>query len=88
MFRNAFFAILSVKNTVKIKNARFQITAIDKKAFKNCKNLETVRSTIMQCDRIVVLDHGHIVEDGTYDDLLKENGFFADLVKRQRVDAS
>ena len=33
---------LSVKNTVKIKNARFQITAIDKKAFKNCKNLETV----------------------------------------------
>ncbi len=45
-------------------------------------------STIMQCDRIVVLDHGHIVEDGTYDDLLKENGFFADLVKRQRVDAS
>ena len=34
---------LSVKNTVKIKNARFQITAIDKKAFKNCKNLETVR---------------------------------------------
>ena len=45
-------------------------------------------STIMQCDRIVVLDHGHIVEDGTYDDLLKENAFFADLVKRQRVDAS
>lgn len=33
---------LSVKNTVKIKNARFQITAIDKKAFKNCKNLKTV----------------------------------------------
>lgn len=45
-------------------------------------------STIMQCDRIVVLDHGRIVEDGTYDNLLKENGFFASLVKRQRVDVS
>lgn len=45
-------------------------------------------STIMQCHRIVVLDHGRIVEDGTYDSLLEENGFFASLVKRQRVDVS
>lgn len=45
-------------------------------------------STIMQCDRIVVLDHGHIIEDGTYENLLNADGFFAALVKRQRVDVS
>lgn len=42
-------------------------------------------STIVQCDRIVVLDNGHIAEDGTYDELIKKNGMFAELVERQRV---
>ena len=43
-------------------------------------------STIRQCDRIIVLDKGHIVEDGSYDELIAKNGFFAELVERQRVD--
>ena len=43
-------------------------------------------STIRQCDRIIVLDHGQIIEDGSYDELLAKNGFFADLVSRQRLD--
>lgn len=43
-------------------------------------------STIKQCDRIIVLDKGHIVEDGTYDELIEKNGFFAELVERQRVE--
>lgn len=42
-------------------------------------------STIRQCDRILVLDGGHIVEDGTYESLIAQNGYFADLVARQRV---
>jgi len=42
-------------------------------------------STIRNCDRILVLDGGHIVEDGTYDDLLAQNGVFAELVERQRL---
>ena len=44
-------------------------------------------STIKQCDRILVLDKGKIIEDGKYEDLLEKNGFFAVLVKRQRLDA-
>ena len=43
-------------------------------------------STIKQCDRIIVLDKGKIIEDGSYDELIAANGFFAELVERQRVD--
>ena len=43
-------------------------------------------STIKNCHRILVLDKGHILEDGTYDELIAKNGFFAELVERQRLD--
>lgn len=43
-------------------------------------------STIKQCDRILVLDGGKITEDGTYDELIAQNGVFAELVERQRLD--
>lgn len=43
-------------------------------------------STIKQCDRIIVLDKGKIIEDGTYDDLIARDGYFAELVARQRLD--
>lgn len=43
-------------------------------------------STIRHCDRILVLDGGKIVEDGTYEALIEKKGFFADLVARQQLD--
>ena len=43
-------------------------------------------STIRQCDRILVLDKGHIIQEGTYEELIAREGFFAELVERQRVD--
>ena len=43
-------------------------------------------STIKQCDRIIVLDGGKIVGDGTYDELLAKKGYFYELVERQRLD--
>ena len=43
-------------------------------------------STIRHCDRIIVLNKGKIVEDGTYDSLIEKQGFFAELVARQRID--
>ena len=42
-------------------------------------------STIRHCDRILVLEGGKIIEDGTYDELIEKNGFFAELVERQKV---
>lgn len=43
-------------------------------------------STIKECDRIIVLDGGKIIEDGTYEELINNNGYFAELVKRQQVE--
>ncbi len=43
-------------------------------------------STIRHCDRILVLDGGTLIEDGTYEELIEKNGFFAELVERQRLD--
>ena len=45
-------------------------------------------STIRHCDRIVVLDGGKIIEDGTYDELIEQSGFFAELVERQQLDSA
>jgi len=42
-------------------------------------------STIRNCNRILVLDGGCIVEDGTYDELVAQGGAFAELVARQRL---
>ena len=43
-------------------------------------------STIRHCDRILVLDGGSIIEEGSYDELIAKNGYFAELVERQRLD--
>ena len=43
-------------------------------------------STIRNCDRILVMDQGTIIEEGTYDDLIAREGLFAELVRRQRLD--
>ena len=43
-------------------------------------------STIRQCSRILYLDKGKIIEEGTYDELMAQNGAFARLVARQQVE--
>ena len=40
-------------------------------------------STIINADRIYVLDKGSIVESGTYNELIKKDGLFSKLAKRQ-----
>ena len=40
-------------------------------------------STIKNCDRILVMDRGRLVESGTFDELVAKGGLFAGLVKRQ-----
>lgn len=63
-----------------------------KKVSESLDNLKCTRiviahrlSTIRQCDRIIVLDKGKIIEDGRYEELIEKNGFFTELVKRQQM---
>jgi len=42
-------------------------------------------STIRHCDRIIVLEGGCIREDGNYEELIQNGGYFAELVERQRI---
>jgi len=42
-------------------------------------------STIQQADLILVMNEGSIVEKGTHQELLQQNGFYADLYNSQFV---
>ena len=37
-------------------------------------------STIRDCDEIIVLDHGEIVDRGTHDELMSHEGLYSQLV--------
>ena len=45
-------------------------------------------STLANMDEIIVLDHGRIVERGTFDQLLKAKGHFARMAEQQRLTAA
>ncbi|MBR3439753.1 MAG: ATP-binding cassette domain-containing protein, partial [Clostridia bacterium] len=40
-------------------------------------------STVIRCNRIIVMDKGRIVEDGTFEDLMNRKGEFYNLACRQ-----
>jgi ABC-type multidrug transport system fused ATPase/permease subunit len=40
-------------------------------------------STIRDADRIPVMDHGRVVQSGSYDELMSRDGLFRELAERQ-----
>jgi ATP-binding cassette, subfamily B (MDR/TAP), member 1 len=45
-------------------------------------------STIQNANLILVVENGVIAEFGTHQELLNTNGLYADLVRRQQLDAA
>lgn len=71
-------------------------SALDNKTQKivsdSLENLQATRivvahrlSTIINADTIYVIDKGIVVESGTYDELMKQQGLFRKLAERQMV---
>jgi ABC-type multidrug transport system fused ATPase/permease subunit len=65
-----------------IQNAIFELLK-DRTCFIIAHRL----STIKHCDRILVFDHGKILEAGRHESLLQQEGPYAQLVKRQIANA-
>ena len=42
-------------------------------------------STVADADRIVVFDEGRVAEVGTYQELIRRDGVFAELVRSSKV---
>ncbi len=43
-------------------------------------------STVRSADRIFVLEHGRIVEEGTHSELIGRGGYYADLYQKQLLE--
>lgn len=61
-----------------IQNATQRITQT-----RTCIIIAHRLSTIKNCDRILMLDNGRLVEEGTHDDLLRKKGYYHKLYELQ-----
>ena len=76
-----FFSYTTISNASAIKEAYSTITQTNTEAV-SYTHLHRL-STIKNADLILVMNHGDIVEQGTHEELLAKNGFYAGLYNSQ-----
>lgn len=84
-------ALISNPSILIMDEATSALDAISqKRVAENLDRLDCTRivvahrlSTIRNCSRIIVLDKGEIKEEGTFEELMAQNGLFYQLAKRQ-----
>ena len=84
-------ALISKPNIIFFDEATSALDNISQKAVSdNLDSLKCTRvviahrlSTIRHCDRIIVLDKGHIAEEGTFEELMERKALFYEMAQRQ-----
>ena len=85
MIQNAPFLILDeATSNVDTRTEELVQKAMDKLTEGKTSFIIAHRlSTIKNADLILVMNEGNIIEQGTHDELMKQNGFYAELYNSQ-----
>ena len=87
ILRNPSMLILdeATSNIDSLIEAHIQEAMITLMKGRTCLTIAHRLSTIKNADRIIVIHNHRIIEEGTYDELIKMNGFYAHLYAMQQT---
>ncbi|HEX4336313.1 MAG TPA: ABC transporter ATP-binding protein [Polyangiaceae bacterium] len=75
-------------SAVDARTERAILDVIEKQRARRSVVLVTHRvAAAARCDKVFVLDHGHIVEEGTHEELIERGGLYAAFAEEQRVES-
>lgn len=86
LYEPAILVLDDPLSAVDARTERAILEAIDRQAKRRTVVLVTSRvAAAARCDRVVVLDHGAVVEEGTHESLAAAGGIYARFAEEQRL---